>query len=325
MVGHIICFIDRGVLLFVRGWLQANPLRVRYSVLLLAVFFSDSVRKVFFTGQVNGILFLCMIIGGLAFTSHRQVRGWLSGLSGAALGLVAVVKYFSIGFIPLLVLRKQWKMLLGFVAAIVIVVALSLIVFSPSQVAQYALGVHDSAVQGELASDDSTTLYGSYTSAFKEGHTIFGLSLDKQSPWNAHQIFRMIVEVVTVLAAAVIGGLYLHDWKKADSRPWVLDYSIAMSFILLFAQASHRQFHLFLLPFIIWCFSQFVVKRWKEWQQYTLPVLGVVLFALTQYYDWTTPSPTYTILFLKPPTIGITLLLVSACYFRFKKLKEPRV
>ncbi len=311
--------------LFIWTWLKASPLQMRYSFLFLAIGLSDSVRKLFSTGQVNGVLFLLMIIGGLSLVSQKKTARLLSVVSGSAFGIVAVVKYFSIGFLPLLFLRKQWYVLIGFVVGILTVVSLSLLVFSPQDVAQYAFGVHDSAVQGELSSDDSTTLRGSYKSALKEGKTIFGLSLNKKDSWSAYRVFRLFSEVITVVSAAIIGGLYLRDWKQAHKRLWVLDYTIAMSFILLFAGASHRQFHLFLLPFIIWCFSRFVLKRWKEWRQYMLPILGIVLLALTQYYNWTTPSPTYTIAFIKPPTFGIALMLVSACYFRFRTAKKTDI
>ncbi len=329
--------------LSVRYWASADPFQLRYTLLFAVLAFGEPVRKLIQTGQVNGFLLLGIVIAGIPLSKQMapKVARSLSLLGGALLGIVAVIKYFSIGFVPVLLLRKQWQMLGSLSVAVLCIVLVSCVIYPPKQVVQYALGVHGAAVSGDLGRiQDGTTLQASYHAGLEGRETFLGKRVTKQGEWDIYRILKVSVQAIGLLCAAVIGGLYVREWWTGQILKthayWVLDYTIAMSFLLLFAAASHRQFHLFFLPFFVWSVSQLSspilatvrwnrLKTWKHlWVSEHAPFfIGMIALFLTNIYILLVADKNWTVWLFKPETIGIFIIFGTAFYYRFRHTFHP--
>lgn len=71
-------------------------LRIRYSLVLAFLAFAPPIEKLFYTGQVNGIILFLLIAGMVALLKKRQIT------SGILIGIAATIKIFPLFFFCIL-------------------------------------------------------------------------------------------------------------------------------------------------------------------------------------------------------------------------------
>jgi hypothetical protein len=322
-----------GFYLCVSRVLHDHPFRWRYTALFAALSWSDVIEGNMYSGQVNTVLFLLLVVA-LVWLSD-QVRSstpasrvWVKRAkeyaTGLMLGVVAVVKMFSVGIIPALVYRKQWIALAGMATVMTITLGLSLTVFSPQDVWSRISGFHDQPVQeGAVGfSRESTTLTGSLRADMYGRASWLGFDVStKEKARIVHKAIEKGMLITAAVVALFVGLLYWRDRAHRESALWILDFTIPLSFILLFVESTHAQYHLLLLPFLLWILSHdwmYSVRthqsRWMTWGLQSIALISIVVLFFSEYIF---PSRLFTIGLVKPGTVAILWVFVFACIYRF--------
>src|SRR3990167_2194215 len=120
--------------------------RLRYSLILAALTFSDTAVCLMKRGQINGLIWLVFMLGlvflargggrrgcdGRAGDDGREVSGWRvvsEVVAGAMYGVNILLKIFPVVFVPYFILKKQWRAAVAVVVFLVVVFALTIPVF----------------------------------------------------------------------------------------------------------------------------------------------------------------------------------------------------
>lgn len=283
-----------GYYLLIVGLLHDKPHRLRYSVLLIALPFSDPVLNLFFTGQVNALVLLGMLLGLYGMVTNRPI------LSGISFGMVITIKVFPVLFVPYLLLKRQWKaaaVTLG-VVGLVWAVSLPMLGIAPTQ--EYVTRVMPSISSGRFIGG-GTSLYGSWMGAVTQGT----LNL---LPFTRKELKRAIkhIHLVGTLCAAIgIGWVLLRQRRSREARTVLLEYGLLMLFILLFSRSIQTQYHLYLLPIMLFSmqlpFTQLYV--------FTHLINGGALL-LTHFWSAVAQRPGAVFLLFKGPTLGMIMLFL---------------
>lgn len=296
--------------LVIRYLLRDTVFRYRYLALLIVLPFLDAVSSLFRSGQTNGLLLL-LIVGGFVALKKKP---WLAGVLFAT---AAVLKIFPAVFLLYVLAKRQWKAALGFVSACVGWLVVSLPFFGVEGFVHFMTVVLPKLLGGSLnAGDKSTTLPGAFQESVRNGD--FAWTGLQNSVFLKHaDLFFTILAVVVLVGVLVLIGRY-HS--RLRGKQLLLDYTMLMSFALLFPSAIHLAYYLWLLPVVLFWLERIDLKR--AWQEWLLPI--GMLFALFFTFVWTVLPfrPHDTFLGWKMMTLAVAIVFVSTILFYIPKTRR---
>lgn len=253
------------------------------------------------SGNVNSLIWL-LLIGGIALMFQK--RPWLAGI---AFGIATCIKVFPILFLPYLVVKKQWKAVIAFVATGAVATLASLPWFSLHSYEQYVTKTLLPYANGSIGYVyRSVSLYGSFRQVVQE-NVFTNLDISKSLLIKVVDPYFMGLEVVI---AMLVAWLLWRRRMLHRGPDLLIDYTLLMSFFLVFSRNIHSRYAIWLLPFVVWL----VLNNWRRGSRW-LTGVGIVLLALTQY-TWLLPEAAQFWWVFYPQTLGflgIFVMSVVAC------------
>ncbi|MFH1426123.1 MAG: glycosyltransferase family 87 protein [Candidatus Kerfeldbacteria bacterium] len=292
--------------------LRDDVLKFRYTALVLALAFAPPVQGLFGTGQVNGAL-LFVMMGGLALIAHKN--GWLAG---AGFGLVAVVKVFPLFLLPYMVLKKQWKAAVAMVLVIAVLFAAAVPLFGTEKTMKTLTSVQKAVISGDLGDiKASSSLYGSFRTSIKNGEFDW-IAPNSDTPRKGlAKTFRDALTWITMLVGAGAAGVLWRYRKRILPEDLLIDYSMVMLFVLLFARSTHKQYHLYILPFSLYLLCFPLTKK-----NIPVHILSFCTLAMTQFWNYLPVSGEQTLAGFKIMTFGLVLLFIVAFIVRLPAVQK---
>lgn len=220
--------------------------KLRFSLLLFLLSFSPVVSNGFGSGQVNSLIWLCLMLG--FFFSYSKKKSW----GGVAFALPALIKIFSvIFFIPLLIRKRWWDVLWGGVAALSLIV-FSLVFFHWDSYVNYWQHILPGLGRGDVGSIiKSTSLFGNFRLSVQHGWFDWTQLTRKRVVVQGRHIHQVLTFLVAGLMMLVI---FIHR-KLEDKISAVYDYSLCMLFVLVMSISTHQEWLIWTIPLLIFLLS----------------------------------------------------------------------
>jgi hypothetical protein len=296
--------------LVIRYLLYDTIFRYRYLALLIALPFLDAVHSLFRSGQTNGFLLL-MIVG--AFVALKN-RPWFSGILFAS---AAVVKIFPGVFFLYLLAKRQWKAAIAFMVACFGWLIVSLPFFGISGFVHFMTVVLPKLLGGGLnAGDKSTTLQGAFEGSVKNGDFTWTGIQNSVLLKHSDLIFTCLA-IVALIGLLVLIGRY-HS--RLRGKQLVLDYTLLMTFALLFPSAIHLAYYIWLLPVVLFWLERIDVKRpWREW---LLPAAMLATLFFTFVWKVLPFRPHDTFFGWKVMTLAVTIIFITTALFYIRTTRR---
>lgn len=270
-------------------------MRIRYSLLLCALAFADTVQGLMRTGQINGFIWLLLIGGCIVLTQKNNL------VSGVLFGIAATLKIFPIIFFPYLLLKGSWRSALTLLLTCLALVLLSLPWFGVHGLSTFTHDILPNLLRGDIGYiRESTSLFGSFMKSIQLGH------------WDWVGVSRksIIAAGKNMHPFLVVGMLIIVSWvlyrrrKMKDATTILMDYSIVVLFILLFSKSIHSAYQLWTLPIIMYFFHLPLQRKFLGAHMF-----GVATLVLTQYSQRLfTDNVVWWI--IKPATLGMLVLFI---------------
>lgn len=298
--GALSCLFFIGSIYFVVGVLLKDDIfKFRYSALILALAFSTPVRGLMETGQLNSLI-LFLLVAGLG-ASYKKA----DYVTGVTYAIAAVAKVFSVIFIPYFIIKARWQAALSILLGAVLLFVIAIPTFTVEGIYK-SIVRQEGIIKGDLGQiEESTTLFGSFRAGVRNGEFDF-LDIDSETPRRDIVAYGEQIHLYVTIAFGIFLLMMLVAYRKREGgESWVIDYSMVILFVLLFAKSTHDQYHMWLLPFIVY-FIRFPLKPTNILAYF---FAGVILF-FTQFYGYLPHDLTFTYYAMKPPTLGLLFALL---------------
>jgi hypothetical protein len=205
-----------------------DPGRINTVILLTALVMSVHVSRELELGQVNQLLFVMYIIAVYFLSKGKDF------LSALFLAASLFLKPFALLFLPWLLLRKKWKMLLLFILLVVGFAVLPVVFTGPRHIVSQYQGWF-----GEMAIE----LSHKQTLLAQENHTIFSL-ISRYTPLRYTQFVVGHVALFQGIVLALIGAGFYYFMRRGRSleRGFACEAAVLISLIPLCTFTSHNAF-----------------------------------------------------------------------------------
>ncbi|OGY81422.1 MAG: hypothetical protein A3F54_02130 [Candidatus Kerfeldbacteria bacterium RIFCSPHIGHO2_12_FULL_48_17] len=307
--------------------------RLRYSLILAALTFSDTAVGLMKRGQINGLIWLVFMLGlvflargggrrgrdGRAGDDGREVSGWRvvsEVVAGAMYGVNILLKIFPVVFVPYFILKKQWRAAVAVVVFLVVVFALTIPVFGGDGQTRFWEVVLPKQLAGTDFGDNknNNSLYGTFDYS----------TYQAESPWYApagaghaefqNYVLRYIHLVGTGVAFVALAWVLWRCRDRHARLDYLLDYALILLFVLLFAKGVRTAYNLWTIPAIVYFFS----GRWS-WRRVPL-VLGALAVLLTTQFWRLLPVAVADVWGpLRITNVGLVALFVALLWVRGRK------
>ncbi len=282
-------------------------LRYRYSLLILALTFAGPVGGLMQTGQINGVIWLLMIGGSILVVKKHP---WLAGI---AFGVATSIKVFPILFLPYLILKRQWKAAASFIATGLALLAAAVPFFGTGIYQNFLKTTFLPLAKGSIGTlYKSVSLYGSFRKSIEQD-LFAGLEVTKKQLIDGADPYFTALAVLGLLITALV---LWRRRKTTGVANALIDYTIIISFFLVFSKNVHSQYAFWLIPFIVWALS----LQWKTTPRW-LTILVAVAFLLTEF-AWLLFGSTELIGPFKPMTIGLVIIFALGVIVGWSKRSQ---
>ncbi|MBI2411573.1 MAG: DUF2029 domain-containing protein [Candidatus Kerfeldbacteria bacterium] len=285
-------------------------MRIRYSLLLCILAFSDTVQGLMRTGQINGFIWL-LLVGGCIVLLRKN-----NAVSGVLFGIAATLKVFPLIFFPYLLLKRYGKSSITMVLTCLALLLLSLPWFGFHGVSTFTYDILPNLLRGDVGYiRESTSLFGSFMKSIQLGYWDWLGVSRKTIIAVGKNIHPVLVVGVLVLVSAV---LYRRR-KMKNATTLLMDYSLLILFVLLFSKSIHSQYQLWVLPIILYLFH-FPLTR----KTIGVHLTALVTLVFTQYSQRLfTDNAVWW--YIKPATLGMLILFIVALWYpRWRLLSENK-
>lgn len=278
--------------------LRLRPTRIEFSLVLIALSFSDSIRSIFATGQVNALVLFLLVLAMWGLR-NKKVK-----ISGIVLGIAAVIKIFPLIFLPYLCLKKQWAAVFSMLLTCCVLVLITLPLFG---VRGYEHAVRDGIPDFVLADsynhEKNPSVYGVMRSALQDVRPDL-LPITKKEVRNIIDIAHPLFVIVSLGLLAVV------VWKSKKEP--LVEMSIIIVYVLLASKLIHNQYYIWTIPLLL--YAVHTARAQKHWGVFT----GVVASFIILFY-WETLNAVIPLLWVERliGLMGVTLLVwIYALFYR---------
>ncbi|HYQ86173.1 MAG TPA: glycosyltransferase family 87 protein [Bacteroidota bacterium] len=237
-----------------QAWTIVNVLLLGANVLLLSrilgrdrlwsalLFLGSGIALVnnFRLGQFYLALSLLLLAGYLYWRKAR------SGRSGSLLGAAAALKYFPVLFLPLFIVRKEWKLIFSFLLTILILYALSVLVLGIEVHRQY-LRVLTSHLDGNIQDG--------YSATFQSWNSLLKRIFVRDPAWNPEPLVGWPPGYILIKFAiyGIVAFLTFRACRDAaaslgSNAPSVQFALVSIAGLLLLPASATYHFLLLVLP-----------------------------------------------------------------------------
>jgi hypothetical protein len=310
-VGSVLCLICSIILLAkILSWSLADS---TVFVLLSGYAVLGALRL----GQPYILVSLSCVIGYYARLKGRPL------LAGICFGLFTPIKYFPAVFLVYFAFRKEWKVVLGGAAAILMVTALSVAILGWKIHEDFLSSVLGNHLIAKLDLQNPFAVsYQSFDSLFRRLF-IYDATLNPQAPfaWPRLQGIAVLITKASILLAAIGTLVKLARWGGGDATAPSIGILGVVTLLLAPATATY---HFVLLWLPVGLLIDYFVRQGARVRAYL--ILGI--YALIGFFPYR-----YTIPFegrggltvLAYPRLFLLLAMFVACvHFIWSQAESPR-
>jgi Glycosyltransferase family 87 len=310
-VGSVLCLICSIILLAkILSWSLADS---TVFVLLSGYAVLGALRL----GQPYILVSLSCVIGYYARLKGRPL------LAGICFGLFTPIKYFPAVFLVYFSFRKEWKVVLGGAAAILMVTALSVAILGWKIHEDFLSSVLGNHLIAKLDLQNPFAVsYQSFDSLFRRLF-IYDATLNPQAPfaWPRLQGIAVLITKASILLAAIGTLVKLARWGGGDATAPSIGILGVVTLLLAPATATY---HFVLLWLPVGLLIDYFVRQGARVRAYL--ILGI--YALIGFFPYR-----YTIPFegrggltvLAYPRLFLLLAMFVACvHFIWSQAESPR-
>lgn len=282
--------------------------RIRYTILLIALAFTNTVYNLMESGQINALLWLLLMLTIFFASKQKQKTDYVAGV---LLGFATIIKIFPLLFWPYFLLKKQWRIVLGALATVMLAVVVFLPIIPWSVNIDYAKKIFlPKIVQGEISEQiTDNSLYG----------TLADYLNANRSPLN--KIIKKNKDIIyyfsAILMLIIISMILYFNKNQKNNVHYLIDYGILMLFILLFYKGVHVSYNLFTIPLLMFFFAKNINPKTVLWL-----ICGIFLLLLTQWWGVFGIFKNYSLYCFSTKNIGLILLLLFLLIIHFKPCKK---
>lgn len=272
-----------------------------YTLLLALLGFAKTTESLTATGQLNGLILALCVFMLVSIQHHKNILG------GISIGVAATLKIFPLVWLPYLALKKHWRTCISGLVTCLILWMMSIPFFGIGGLGYFMKEKLPEISSGEITGVyKSSSIYGSLRNAVRNDI----LTLDNIPKEQLISYINTLTLVLAILTIAWAGWIIFKHRNSHSKLTYLLDYGLMMCCLLLFAKIVHQQYHLWIIPLLIYLWHWPVQKKYV-W----LHSLGLLIFMLTQFGK-DLPIPGIDVWLLKPQTIGILLLFGTIILLR---------
>lgn len=281
--------------------------RWRWTIMVALVTLAKTTESLTSTGQINGAILALLVLTFIGIQQHKTIT------SGISLGIATTLKVFPVIWFPYFALKKQWRLCIaGIVTGMLLWVA-SMPFFGVHGLSYFVKEKLPIVASGEITGVyKSSSIYGSLRQASRNDVLPHG-GMSKE---KLISVVGTINTILTLAIFAVVSWLIFKKRNEHDSITYLLDYGLMMCFVLLSAKIVHQQYHLWIVPILLYLWHFPFQKRFI-W----LHGIALVTFLLTQFGK-VLPIPGIDLWILKPQTIGIIVVFVTIITLRTDRFKK---
>lgn len=248
-------------------------------VLLLVLFSGHALINDFRFGQCYLMLALLIILGYVLWTRNHPLA------AGVLLGVGAAIKYFPLAYIPLMVLRKQWKMLAAFVLTIAGINGLAM--------ATVGTGAYEEFFNNILMHHLSANMQDPFSSVFQSWNSLFRRLFVADGMLNPSPLFNwpagfMLLTAVVVGTVIWISAAQILQLQQIQhTSAFSLQFSLLTITCLAILPAS-ATYHFLLLIFPVALLISSVALpavKLQNWVVAVYATVGVLPYHFVKGFD----------------------------------------
>lgn len=295
MLALNICFLLGAYYLTIWGLLRDSVFRLRYSVLLVVLTFTDTWVGLLLRGQVNGAVWFLLVLGTVMLVRQKQI------VAGALISIATVFKIFPVIFVPYFLIKKQFAAAVSFAAAQCIILLATLPFFGVDGITYFLRHELPDLLHGHIGSlAQSTSLFGSFRMSVKLGWFDF-ISINRKFVVS---VGEDVHRVLVILALIALVWLWWRLRAQRTPTQYLFEYSVIILFVLLFSKSIHDDFHFWMLPFLLYLVRAPLQKKYSAHH-----LLAAAILIVTQWWSLLPFDEDGTFLIFKAPTAGLLLAL----------------
>jgi hypothetical protein len=219
--------------------------------------------------QGNSTHFILPLLVGALFCFNKKREVW----SGALLAIAALIKIPLFLFLVYFFLRLRWRVIGGFMGAIVGIAGLSMLLF----------GVHSHLVWfQECIQTFAGKPIGAYNVQSVDGFLVRLLTHDNLKNWQPVEVSGNFKVLRYALFSILIGATIWVCWRSKSpktSQEENLEFSITLCLALIISPISWTHYYLFLLiPLSLYLGNKLAIPKGKSW--FYIMVLSALLLSL---------------------------------------------
>ncbi len=248
-------------------------------VSLLILFTGHGLINDFRFGQCYLILALGLLLGYRSWSWNNPLA------AGVLLGAGASIKYFPLVYIPLMILREEWKLLLTFILCVAALNGVTLAIVGT--------GVYEEFFKNIFMNHLSANMQDQFSSAFQSWQSLFrrlfvGDDLLNPSPlflWPAGFVVLTSLVVATVILIAASEAWQLQRIGDETSFPLQFSLLTIAGLTILPASATYH-FLLLMLPVaLLISTAASSPSRYHTWLALAYAALGFIPYHLVRGFD----------------------------------------
>jgi hypothetical protein len=245
------------------------------------------------------VLLLLLLTAALWF----YLRRW-SATAGMLVALAAGLKIFPVLFFFYFLKKKDWRAICGLLAGVLVMVALSILVFGQTLMARYTFEILPAALRGEAMNPYS--LDASSISAIVHHLFAYEPGLNPHpvlQAWWAIAILQPLVQTFAFIPALLLTS------EAGDRQTVPLEWAtLIVALLAVSTLPATYHFVLLLLPCAVW--TQHLLKK----HQWRTAVLCIALYFLIGWPIWPKGNDAGWHALLGVPRLWLVLLLTASLY-----------
>jgi hypothetical protein len=221
-------------------WLLSRVTRFRFETIWLLTFCGYfSLRTTFLYGQYYVFLLFLLTLAFYFLQRKNHLLG------GCITGLVFGLKLYGGPFLPYFAIKRQWKTLIGMIAAVLFLVGVAIVLFGPADVHYYVTQILPRSLEG-----GSVDPYNPGDPTFS---TLLRRSFVAEPELNSHPLWKapwLFFYLRSFISSAIIFFLFLGiAMKRTTDRH---DFSwLVVAVLLLSTSTASYTFIILLLPLVL--------------------------------------------------------------------------
>ncbi len=254
-------------------------------------------------GQMYLLLTLLILLGYYLLQKEKIIG------SGILLGIGAAFKYFPFAFLPLFIIRKQWTIVLSFIATVVFIYYVGLAFLGIDVYSRFFSTVILNHTEGNLHNPFSAT-YQSWSSLLHR-ICIYDSELNPTPLFNSFTLYNLLKYLIVTSVIGVLVWLMIRTRYVSNELKLSIQLSLfTITGLLLLPASATYHFLILILPIALLLSN----SPWNIWQKVLLGSYAMIGFMPYRFFRTYEGQGWHTLL-AYPRLWLITVMFFAVCCY----------